>query len=140
RGALAINFYPLVLFGTSGRWDTPWLLFPSGRLACLIILWPLVKRRRSHLALHALAANLHLDRVADLRVLERNVSQCNVLFEIRSVRSASHKANLTALRIEHAISIARNSALHTLQAYQHALYALCPLLEQRGSTDEVALF
>src|SRR5437868_2665253 len=72
---------------------------PSGRSRPLALLWPLVKRRRNHLAVNAQSPDLNVNGGANFRVWWRHVSQRNILFQIGRIRSAGDLADLFAVLI-----------------------------------------
>src|SRR5205807_8621735 len=98
RRCLAINFYPLVLFGVLAVVGISHLLpFLRALLARLSFLWPLIKWRRHYFTFDALSADFNLDGAANFRMLGRNVGQGNILFQIGRIRSAGDNADFVAL-------------------------------------------
>src|ERR1035438_7122593 len=103
-----------------------------------LLLRTLVKRRRNHLALYRLVADFHRHFAADGGVLQGHVGQRDVLLQEWRVRTAGDVADLLALQIEHLVAVARNAAIHRLQANQRALDAFVLGALQRRAAGEVA--
>src|SRR5262245_31199916 len=78
---------------------------------------PLVERRRDDARGHVLAAHVHEELGADLRLARGQVGEADVLLQERRVGARRHRAHVRVLE-EHRIAVASDAAPRDLEPHQ----------------------
>src|SRR5438067_2345431 len=109
----------------------------SQQLIAFSLLLSLVERRRNYLRADHSTAHVHLNLLPDVRVFDRNVGHADVLLKIRRGAARRDVADTLAADVN-AMTVARDAALHHLEADELAPDALLLLTLQSLAPREVA--